>query len=160
MTYGMLASASRHRASFAYHLARDSWLDSVVTKARVDLPRTAEAPRIARRCVQHEVGAELDHPEREIVEIMITELVSNAVRHAGSDGGENVILHFAVAPERIRVEVCDRGAGFTADKLTEPRSGPGGYGLLMVDRGASRWGASGEDGNCVWFELDRRVTGG
>lgn len=141
--------------SSAYHLARDSWLPSAVTRDTVDLPRTAEAPRLARQSVKHKAGAQLDPAEREIVEILMTELVTNAVVHAGRDAGENVILRFAVAPERIRVEVCDRGVGFSTDELARPRTEPGGYGLIMVDRAASRWGASGEDGMCVWFELDR-----
>ena len=155
----MQGRTARDEHSFAYHLARDSWLPSVVAQARVDLPPTPEAPRLARQSVQDEAGAQLDHPEREMVEVLTTELVSNAVVHSGMDDGDNVILHFAVAPERIRVEVCDHGAGFSADQVGRPRSEPGGYGLLMVDRGASRWGASRDDGNCVWFELDRDGAG-
>jgi len=90
-----------------------------------------------------------------MIDILMTELVTNAVVHAGRQAGENVLLRFALAPERIRVEVCDHGVGFTTEQLARPRTGPGGYGLMMVDRGASRWGASAEGGTCVWFELDR-----
>ncbi len=156
----MPARTSCPEQSFAYHLARDSWLPSTVTQDRVDLPRNAEAPRLARQSVQRKAGAQLNHAEREIVEILMTELVTNAVVHAGRDAGENVIIRFAVAPERIRVEVCDRGVGFSTDELARPRAEPGGYGLMMVDRGASRWGTSAEDGTCVWFELDRNGAGG
>ena len=139
----MSLDASSPERSFAHHL-----------------PRTADAPGMARRSVRHMAGGELDHPEREMVDILMTELVTNAVVHAGRDAGKNVILRFAVAPERIRVEVCDRGVGFSSDQLAEPRSEPGGYGLMMVDRGASRWGASAEGGTCVWFELDRNGARG
>jgi len=156
----MPAHISCPEQSFAYHLARDTWLPSAVTQDTLDLPRTAEAPRLARQSVQHRAGAQLDHPEREIVEILMTELVTNAVVHAGRGAGEKVIIRFAVAPERVRVEVCDRGTGFSPDDLGKPRAEPGGYGLMMVDRGASRWGTSVEEGTCVWFELDRNGAGG
>jgi len=142
-------------SAFAYHLARGSWLPSVVAQATMDLPRSTDAPRLARQCVQSKAAEELDRPEREMVEVLLSELVSNAVMHPGPRAGDSVNLHFAVAPERIRVEVCDDGEGFAPGDLGRPRDEPGGYGLIMVDRGSSRWGTSREDGNCVWFELDR-----
>jgi anti-sigma regulatory factor (Ser/Thr protein kinase) len=136
-------------------MGQDSWLCSALAEARVDLPRTRDAPRLARRTMEHEAGSALENGEREIVDVLMSELVTNAVVHPGRPGGDNVILRFAVSPERIRVEVQDTGGGFSMEQLGQPRSGPGGYGLLMVDRSASRWGASDVDGNCVWFELDR-----
>ena len=144
--------------SFAYHLSRGDWLPTVVAEAAVDLPRTSDAPSLARATLQREVDGLLADHEREILEVLVTELVTNAVEHAGREAGESVVLHFAVAPERVRVEVCDEGSGFTVSDLSRPRSEPGGYGLLLVDRGASRWGSSREDGNCVWFELDRNAS--
>lgn len=154
------AMLCRVERSFAYHLARDSWLPSVVAQARAELPRTVEAPRLARRALQDRAGARLRPDEEEIVEVLTTELVTNAVQHAGLDPGETVALRFAVAPERVRVEVCDGGAGLNLEELARPRARPGGYGLVLVNRGASRWGASRDDGNCVWFELDREAAAG
>ena len=145
--------------SQAYKLSRGSWLPSVVAQARMELPRTTEAPRLARQQMRDEAGAQLERSERELVEVLTTELVSNAVMHPGPQAGDKVRLHFAVAPERIRVEVCDDGAGFCAEQLEMPRTRPGGYGLMMVERGSSRWGAARGQGNCVWFELDRHVAG-
>jgi anti-sigma regulatory factor (Ser/Thr protein kinase) len=154
-TSAMSDSSARLGRSEAFQLARGSWLPSVVAQTRMQLPRTVEAARLARQTVRREAGGQLDRPEREIVEVLMTELVSNAVMHPGPEAGDSVDLHFAVAPDRIRVEVCDSGEGFAPGELEEPRTRPGGYGLLMVDRGSSRWGASRDDGNCVWFELDR-----
>ena len=86
------------------------------------------------------------------VELLTTELVSNAVRHGGANDGGVVILHVAIAPDCLRVEVCDRGDGFTPGR---PRPyGEGGYGLFLVSEVSSRWGVSNDDGNCAWFELD------
>jgi anti-sigma regulatory factor (Ser/Thr protein kinase) len=86
------------------------------------------------------------------VELLTTELVSNAVRHGGARDGELVVLHLAIAPHCLRVEVCDRGPGFQPG-LPRPY-GEGGYGLFLVSEVSSRWGVSSEDGNCAWFELD------
>lgn len=55
-------------------------------------------------------------------------------------------------PVACRVEVRDRGAGFVPGRL-EPQGADGGYGLLLVDRLASRWGVEAADGTAVWFEL-------
>ncbi len=146
--------------SFAYHLARDTWLPTVVSQARLELPRTAEGPRRARLCVREELGVRLGEEEREILEALVTELVSNAVAHSERGPKGTVTLHMALAPERIRVEVCDGGVGFGLAELVKPRAEPGGYGLVMVDRAASRWGIAADEGSCVWFELDRSGSAG
>jgi hypothetical protein len=66
------------------------------------------------------------------------------------------MLHLAVAPERLRAELCNDGVGFDPTAVGRPSDATGGFGLLMMDRAASRWGVAADDGNCVWFELDRR----
>jgi anti-sigma regulatory factor (Ser/Thr protein kinase) len=146
---------SRLENSFAYHLARQTWLPSVVVQTKVGLPPTEEAPGLARQAVHKAIGSRLDEEESELIEVLVSELVSNAIAHAGLSAQDRVVLHLALVPERVRVEVCDGGAGFTRAELGKPRSRPGGYGLTMVDRGASRWGISSNDGACVWFEIDR-----
>ena len=146
---------TRLETSFAYHLAKETWLPTVVARARVELPSTEEAPSLARQAVHAEIGEGLDEQEAELIEVLVSELVSNAIAHAGLAPGDAVVLHLAVAPDRIRVEVCDGGRGFDPSELTKSRTAPGGYGLTMVDRGSSRWGISADDGSCVWFERDR-----
>jgi anti-sigma regulatory factor (Ser/Thr protein kinase) len=146
----------RLERSFAYHLARDTWLPSAVVKLRRELSVTAGAAPLARQAIRDEVGARLGEEELDIAEVLATELVTNAVAHAGLGPGDSMVLHLAVAPERIRAEVCDGGVGFDPTEVNRPDGAPGGFGLLMVDRAASRWGVATDDGNCVWFELDRR----
>lgn len=153
------AGPSRLESSFAYHLARESWPPSVVARARTELPATEEAPSLARQGVQAHIGDSLREQEAELVEVLVSELVSNAVAHAGLAPDDAIVLHLAVAPDRIRVEVCDGGRGFDRSELSKSRTAPGGYGLTMVDRGASRWGIAVDDGSCVWFECDRGAPG-
>ena len=145
----------RLERSFAYHLARDTWIPAPVVRLKRELASTADAAPSARQAIRDEVGERLEEEELEVVEVLVTELLTNAVAHAGLAAEDSVVLHLAVAPERIRVEVCDHGHGFTPEEVGRPRPDPGGFGLLMVDRAASRWGIAGDDGNCVWFELDR-----
>ena len=151
---------SRLETSFAYHLAKETWLPTVVARARVELPSSDEAPSLARQAVLSEIGGRLGEQEAELVEVLVSELVSNAIAHAGLAPDDAVILHLAVSPDRVRVEVCDGGRGFDPSELTKSRTTPGGYGLTMVDRGASRWGISADDGSCVWFECDRGAPAG
>ena len=94
------------------------------------------------------------HPElapdlMQVVVLLASELVSNAVRHARA---ELVGVRFEVLPDRVRVEVGDRGPGF--DPAHVPPS-DGGWGLRLVDEMADRWGAADDHGFQVWFELDR-----
>ena len=92
------------------------------------------------------------------VHLLVTELVSNAVRHGGAGESDPPIMHLAVAPGCVRVEVCDTGPGFEPGRPAP--YGEGGYGLFLVDSVASRWGVELEDGACcVWFEFDREEDG-
>jgi anti-sigma regulatory factor (Ser/Thr protein kinase) len=80
--------------------------------------------------------------------LMVTELTTNAVRHAAS--GFDVAV--ALRPDAVlRLAVTDWGSG-----TVEPRSGagPGGWGLRFVERFAARWGVSRTGGaKTVWLEL-------
>jgi anti-sigma regulatory factor (Ser/Thr protein kinase) len=138
-------------------LARGTWRATTVRYEQVDLPGGLRAPQSARRAIEEHFASEIDRAMLASVELLTTELVSNAVRHGGAGERQTVVLHLAVAPERLRVEVCDPGAGFEPGRPTP--YGEGGYGLFLVSEVSSRWGVSHEDGNCCWFELDRPGSG-
>jgi anti-sigma regulatory factor (Ser/Thr protein kinase) len=89
------------------------------------------------------------------VRLLVSELVTNSVRHAGVGPPESVGLDVAVDPETIRVEVRDAGAGFEPRPRDGDRSRPGGWGLYLVDRLADRWGVARNHFTRVWFEIDR-----
>jgi anti-sigma regulatory factor (Ser/Thr protein kinase) len=89
---------------------------------------------------------------RDDVLLLITELVTNAVLHA--DVGPHRFLRLRIErwPRRVRVEVTHPGIAFEPDPA--PADGTGGWGLLLVERIADRWGiASRAPGTCVWFEI-------
>jgi anti-sigma regulatory factor (Ser/Thr protein kinase) len=138
-------------------LAKGTWSATAVRHEQIDLPGGVRAPQAARRAIEQCFAAAIDPARLASLELLTTELVSNAVRHGGADEGEVVVLHLAMAPGCVRVEVCDRGEGFEPGQPTP--YGEGGYGLFLVSEVSSRWGVSSEDGNCAWFELDMADDG-
>lgn len=84
--------------------------------------------------------------------LLVSELVTNAVRHARSDRFE---VRLDVGPETLRLEVHDEGGGFEP-RIEPSDDGTGGYGLFIVDRLADRWGVERDAGGVIWLELDRR----
>jgi anti-sigma regulatory factor (Ser/Thr protein kinase) len=93
----------------------------------------------------------------ETVSLLLTELVTNAVRHGGARNGQPVTLTLEHWPSLVRVSVSDPGPGFQW-RPPDPRRPPaeGGYGLVLVDRMALRWGIEPSgDSTTVWFELSR-----
>jgi anti-sigma regulatory factor (Ser/Thr protein kinase) len=90
--------------------------------------------------------------ESETVRLLLTELVTNSIRHA-RETASPIEVQVRADPGGVRVEVDDSGQGF------EPRPvAPGidgGFGLLLIDRLADRWGVLEERPCRVWFELDR-----
>jgi anti-sigma regulatory factor (Ser/Thr protein kinase) len=96
----------------------------------------------------------LERPVWEDMRLLVTELVTNGVRHGSERGPLGVSV--AVADERVRVEVTDCGRGFSPPAAPMPHAdGSGGWGLQLVDRVATTWGVDVADETCVWFELAR-----
>jgi anti-sigma regulatory factor (Ser/Thr protein kinase) len=84
--------------------------------------------------------------------VVVTELVTNAVRHAGLGPGDTIVLHLAAATGVVRGEVCDGGPGF--DPAGRSPGPEGGFGLVLLRRLADRWGVQTRGETCVWFEID------
>jgi anti-sigma regulatory factor (Ser/Thr protein kinase) len=82
--------------------------------------------------------------------VVVTELVSNVVRHAGTDIRVDVELHRGT----IRIGVADRAGGRVVMRTTtEPRADLGGRGLRLVDQLSERWGVDQRaDRKLVWAE--------
>jgi anti-sigma regulatory factor (Ser/Thr protein kinase) len=88
--------------------------------------------------------------------LLVSELVTNSIVHAGHSGGDAIRVRAASHGATTRVEVCDRARGGSRPAVREdpPPLDPGGRGLLLVDALSDRWGMDTcERGTCVWFEL-------
>ena len=118
------------------------------------LPGGPEAPVEARSAIGllgRRIGPEL----QPLVALLVSELVTNSVKHGGAGPDNPVRLELVASDQGVRVEVSDLGPGFTP--TPQPNGAPGGnggWGLMMVDRSAARWGIR-QGGRCVWFELER-----
>jgi anti-sigma regulatory factor (Ser/Thr protein kinase) len=118
-----------------------------------------ETPTLARRQLDRWLPTSVTDNDRGALRLLVSELVTNCVRHAGSDADAPVEVALRLEPATIRVEVHDGGTGFEVDRAPKPRGADGGYGLFLVERMASRWGVDTDDGTRVWFELDLAAAG-
>jgi two-component sensor histidine kinase len=90
---------------------------------------------------------------RDDVLLLVTELVTNAVRHSSAGPDGLVRVEVRRGTDIVRVAVSDEGAGFTAEAPLE-RTEAGGWGLALVDRIADRWAITPTaSGTCAWFEI-------
>ena len=115
---------------------------SAATEARVDVTERLAA-RLAARVLED-------------VRLLVTELITNALRHGELTSGDRVSLKARVDDGVVRIEVRDPGNnGDVAPRQPGPRGG--GYGLFLVERLARRWGVDRRDGTVVWCELSPGV---
>lgn len=116
----------------------------------------ASAPRCARRAVREELAGVLPRRALADVELIVSELATNSVRHADCAEADELAMDAEVAPDRVRVQLFDPGEGFEPRTPLPPaRGSSGGYGLLLLDRLADRWGIGRDGGFNVWFEVRR-----
>jgi anti-sigma regulatory factor (Ser/Thr protein kinase) len=92
--------------------------------------------------------------------LLVSELVTNSVRHARLRPRELIRLRVETSDRVVRVEVSDPGEGFGASASEPAARGPGGWGLFLTERLADRWGVDRESGwTMVWLELDLEAPG-
>jgi anti-sigma regulatory factor (Ser/Thr protein kinase) len=101
------------------------------------------------------VGAELGDPIHMAVVLLVSELVTNSVRHSKVAGGMIELLA-SISPDLVRVEVSDDGEGFDPGPAADHES-VSGRGLQLVQELADRWGRPTGLRTSVWFEIDRSV---
>src|ERR1044072_2752067 len=91
-----------------------------------------DAVRAARHALRERgLSADLDHT----VSLLTSELVGNAVRHAGPlNPTERFVVHARLSEDLVRDEVADHGPGFDP----EVRHDTAGFGLRLVDKLASK----------------------
>ncbi len=114
----------------------------------IQLPRAADAAGRARGFLRGQVGDRLGAGARANAELVVSELVTNAVVH-----GKGVItLKLELAGDSLRVEVVDEGAGAAPAIREQGADDGGGWGLRIVETLALEWGAY-EGTTHVWAEL-------
>ena len=118
----------------------------------VTVPASPDAAVALRRAVRS-LDRYCGKKTADDVELLVTELATNGVKHAQiSSDGNTITLDARLDPHVLRVAVRDRGKAFEPE-LRRERSEPGGWGLVLVDGIAHRWGVESEPTTTVWFEL-------
>jgi anti-sigma regulatory factor (Ser/Thr protein kinase) len=121
-----------------------------------EIPGGVEAAWIARELISETFAETMPEATLHDLHLLTTELVTNAVLHAGAGASDAIELRVASAADSLRVSVTDPGHGAATPHVEQPDPEvPGGMGLYLVEQISSRWGAERLDGgpNRVWFEL-------
>ena len=118
----------------------------------VTLPAAHQAVRMARHATHDALAAwRLAHLEETAV-LLVSELVTNAVRHAR--GTQAIVLELQAGRSWLRIEVQDADP-----RWPQPRTPAGfdesGFGFVLVDALAGKWGVrETAAGKAVWAELN------
>jgi signal transduction histidine kinase len=114
------------------------------------LPSQAASVPLARRLAIEALPG-LAPESLEAVALVVSELVTNCVRHAGTE----VRLMVQRRGGEVRVEVSDSGSGVPTLQHPTPQQ-PHGRGLQVVDSLSQTWGivpASSNEGKTIWCAL-------
>ena len=119
----------------------------------VSMPSDTDAPRKARGALV-ELSGKVDRRVLDDLRLLVSELVTNSVRHTGQGPTGWVRLVVSWSSRGVRVEVSDPGPGF--GEVREPSIyQESGWGLYLVEQVANRWGVDRSGVTTVWFEIDR-----
>ena len=114
------------------------------------------SPAEARRSLEA-LRPSLDEHLVDDAALLVSEIVSNSVRHAKLDASDAIQVRVRGSNAILHVDVVDPGPGFDPDTVPSARPN-GGWGLRLLDRLATRWGVERNDVTRVWFELTSPVS--
>jgi anti-sigma regulatory factor (Ser/Thr protein kinase) len=115
--------------------------------------QAAAQARIALDDLEHKLGPALLNDLR----LMVSELVTNSIRHIAPDRLDTVELRAWMYENRFRIEVADAGPGFDPVATAGRGDEIGGWGLFIVESLSDLWGAERRRGRTiVWFEIRMR----
>ena len=127
----------------------------------VVLAADARAPGAARRVVARYLGDRVAPSVLASAQLLMSELVTNSVRHSGVLAGEQLTVRVDIGRTWCRVEVEDPGRdGVIAARPADPAQGTG-MGLNIVKMLSERWGLERacDGGTRVWAQLSRAAGG-
>jgi anti-sigma regulatory factor (Ser/Thr protein kinase) len=128
----------------------------------MDVNLSLQGGKKAAAAARNAVGGLAGHIPEDVLEdvrLLVSELVTNSVRHGGASDGRRVHVRLTIAGPVLRVEVRDPGPGFVPREPRGRLERASGWGLVLVDRIADRWGVERGPGAKVWFEIGRYETG-
>jgi anti-sigma regulatory factor (Ser/Thr protein kinase) len=125
---------------------------------RMTLPAVSHSVRLSRHATRAALTAwQLAHVD-ETAALLVSELVTNAIRHA--EGIDVVTVNLQAGRTWLRIEVQDADRHWPEPRIPG-RYDESGFGFILVDALASNWGVrETEAGKAVWAELDTRQESG
>src|SRR5262245_34238824 len=125
-----------------------------IDSVRRSLAPDQDAPGAARRALDGFRG-QLDEDVIERSALVVTEVVTNSVTHAGLTAAQPIDLDIQVSPGCLRIEVTDEGTRSFDPVVRPPDTGQSsGRGFWMVDQLSDRWGVDFTRSTRVWCEFD------
>ncbi|MFJ9725527.1 ATP-binding protein [Streptomyces sp. NPDC101209] len=127
-------------------------IDTEGACAEWSFPARPGAVRTARSAVRDQLHSwDLD-PLGDLAALLVSELVTNALRHATGPIGVRLVRPAAL-PGVLLVEVSDPLPDLPRERVARPED-ESGRGLQLVAHSSRRWGTRpGGAGKTVWFEL-------
>jgi hypothetical protein len=123
-------------------------------QAAVDLPPAVRSVPAARHVVAQLLAAWAADAFRDDAILLVSELVTNVVRHVS--GQVALRVEMALSEPGLHIAVIDSSPVLPAPVLRGPQ---GGHGIRLVATLADRWGSElCAGGKRVWFELEPRPT--
>jgi anti-sigma regulatory factor (Ser/Thr protein kinase) len=125
-----------------------------IDSVRRSLAPDIDAPAAARWALDGFRG-QLEEDVIERSALVVTEVVTNSVTHAGLTATQPIDLHIGVSPGCLRIEVTDEGTADFDPVVTLPYPGQtAGRGFWMVNRLTDRWGVDFTRSTRAWCEFD------
>ena len=145
---------SRKQSGGSGWLPLDLGGHEVIGRLHLQLRPGPEAAGEGRHALDRLEGS-LDPGQLSELRLLVTELLTNSVRHGVDDRGR-IELDVEIFANAVRAVVTDTGPGFEPDPDPTPHPDrPGGWGLCLVNSLADRWGVKRNGNTAVWFEMDR-----
>ena len=121
------------------------------TRLSIELTSDPRAPEAARAWLR---AIPMPSELRDDALLILSELVTNSVRHAGLAPHERITVACERWEDMVRLEVHDPGPGIPRRSVGPRDPGrPGGRGLDLVEQLSARWGAERGVGSRVWAEI-------
>jgi serine/threonine-protein kinase RsbW len=120
---------------------------------RVVFPGGDQAPGHARRVLADRLASHLPAGALGDLQLLVTEIVANSVRHGGVGEDGEIDLRVSVTDRHVRVELRDTGIQADPRLRAPDLTGGGGFGMVLVSRMSERWGVDHEPNVVMWFEI-------
>jgi anti-sigma regulatory factor (Ser/Thr protein kinase) len=127
--------------------------ERVAEHREVRLALDAAAPAAARAVVAGVLEARASRGVSADVQLLVSELVSNSVRHSGAAADTDLVVSVRYWPSAVRIDVEDAGHGGSI--AARAPGADGGFGMNIVRALSERWGVEriAAGGTRVWAQI-------